>query len=243
MSMKILNTAMVLLGTTSLMVGCNFDQPETECFVQESEYWMAKYDLVDTPTRTAGGTCDDVAPIGELIGVYKYFNPETGTGQLAIRPDGLAALASDDDTTDQSEQTAIGSLNLEQDEQDFCNAAAFNAARVFEADAAGGAANEIIYEFSNVRVYSAPSAPGTQLTGELRYTNKGCVSTYVVRALWPAVGCDPEAAEPARNCGAGSGLNPDFATTCSVGSSCYEAHGDDELTGCCVPSKPIPSFK
>ncbi|WP_225888594.1 hypothetical protein [Myxococcus xanthus] len=241
--MKILNTAMVLLGTTSVMVGCNFDQPKTDCFVQESDLWMAKYDLVGTPTHASGGSCEDVAPIGELIGVFKFVNPDDGTGQLAIRPDGLAALAVDDETTSQDEQTALGQLNLEPDEQDFCDASGFSTARVFAADAAGGAANEIIYEFSNVRVYSAPSAPGTQLTGELKYTNNGCTSTYVVRALWPAVGCDPEAAVPARNCGAGSGLNPDFATTCAVGANCYEAHEDDELTGCCVPAGDIPSFK
>jgi len=79
------------------------------------------------------------------------------------------------------------------------------------------------YQYGDIEVYSHPAAPGTQLRGTLTYSEGDCTAEYDVLALWPSVGCDPEAfANPteenkADRCGEGSGLNPDFDAVCVAG--------------------------
>ncbi|NOJ82313.1 hypothetical protein [Myxococcus xanthus] len=236
MTKNIVKTALVLLGTGGLLSGCSVEQPDPGCFVQESPHWAVKYEQVEAPRDAAGNACDTVAPPAEMVGVYRYINLDDGTAKLALRPQGLASRGTADTTTDQSEQTALGELATDRDAEDFCNAPSFREARVNVATPA----NQIVYQYSNVRVYSAPSAPGTQMTGELTYTNNGCTSKYVINAIWPAVGCDPESDAPADNCGPGSGLNPDFAATCITTANCAIYGGADN---CCVPTNQVPSFK
>jgi hypothetical protein len=100
------------------------------------------------------------------------------------------------------------------------------------------------YAFSDVKVYSDPSAPGTQLTGTLKYsTSPDCEAEYTVLALWPQVECDPKAyAAPTKEnaadrCAEGSGLNPDFDAECvaDIGPGGAAA---------CVPNraKGVPAF-
>jgi hypothetical protein len=237
MTKNILKTALVVLGAGSLMTGCDFEQPEAPCFVQDSPSWAVKYDVVDAPRDGDNAECGVTAPTAELLGVFKFTNPDTGVTVLTLRPAGLVSRSLRDDTNPPSAQTATSSFAVEPDADSFCLAPEFTTATVDAAAVPATAtapavpATEVTYEFSNVRVYSAPSAPGTQLTGELRYTRDGCTSTYVMRALWPAVGCDPESDLPEENCGEGSGLNPDFSATC------------DEVSHICVPAKSIPSFQ
>ncbi|NVJ01257.1 hypothetical protein HV824_24520 [Myxococcus sp. AM009] len=238
MTKNIVNTALVLLGTGSLLAGCNVEQPDPGCFVQESPHWAVKYDQVEAGRDAAGDACDTAAPPAEMLGVYRYIDLQNGTAKLALRPQGLASRGPADESTDQSEQTALGDLATDRDAEDFCGAPSFPAARVRVASSG----NEIVYQYANVRVYSAPSAPGTQLTGELTYTNNGCTSKYVVNALWPAVGCDPEVGTAETNCGPGSGLNPDFNATCVMGVYCG-IFAQPDLEGCCVPTNQVPSFK
>ncbi len=225
MTKNILNTALVLVGAGGLLTGCNFEQPEVPCFVQDSPSWAIKYDPVDDPA------CADRAPPAELVGVYKFFNPHNPAQTiLALRPAGLASLGARDTTNPPSTQTATGSLALEPDAEDFCRASSFTEAKVNAAATATAAAVGLSYVYDFVGVYSAPDTPGTQLRGAFTYTRNGCASKYEMRGLWPAIGCDPESDVPAENCGAGSGLNPDFAAVCDP-----DAHF-------CVPEKAIPSF-
>ncbi len=243
MTKNIINAALVLLGGGALLTGCNFEQPDAPCFVQDSTAWYAKYDRVDEGSCPAA----DLAPVGERIGVFKYSDPDDIENKtlLTIRPNGVAALAASDDSTERS-QTAQSRFTARPDENDFCLANAFNPAEVV---VAGNPGTSIRYEFSNVRVYASPKAPGTQLTGELRYTKNGCTSTYVVRALWPAVGCTVGSTEAATACGNGSGLNPDFDAECmafptGTAPNCgaTPAMLTEGYNGCCVPKKAIPSF-
>lgn len=236
MTKNILKTALLVLGAGSLVTGCDLEQPEAPCFVQDHPSWAVKYDPVDAPKDANNAACTVVAPTAELLGVFKFVNPDTGATLLTLRPAGLVSRSLRDNTNPPSAQTATSSLATEPDAEDFCLAPEFSTAMVdaaavpATATAPAVAATKVTYEFSNVRVYSAPSAPGTQLTGELKYTRDGCTSTYIARALWPAVGCDPESELPEENCGEGSGLNPDFAAAC------------DEVSHFCVPAKAIPSF-
>ncbi|MCY1016352.1 hypothetical protein [Pyxidicoccus sp. MSG2] len=230
MTKNLFKTALAVVSVGSLMSGCDFEQPEAGCFVQDSTSWAMKYDLVGEPKLADGTACTAVPPEAEPVGVFKFVDPDhPDNAVLTLRPAGLAALALRDPGAS-SLQTATGKLASEADAEDFCAATDFSVATVDAAPAGTAPRTTITYAFSNVRVYSAPSAPGTQLTGELKYTKDGCTSTYVARAQWPAIPCDPESDVPAETCGVGSGLNPDFAVTCAP-----NAH-------LCVPAKSIPSF-
>jgi hypothetical protein len=246
MTKNILNAALVLLGAGSLLTGCDFEQPAAPCFVQDSTAWYAKYDPVDEPRDANGAACAIVAPLGERIGVYKFTDPDDlSKSLLTIRPNGTASLGARDSGNPQ-QQTAVGSLAVEPDANDFCAATGFSTASVNAAATASAPAVTVSYEFSNVRVYSAAQAPGTQLTGELKYTRNGCTSTYVVRAMWPAepciVGANKET-DPADACGNGSGLNPDFDAECmALPTPNCGSLDPATYTGCCVPKKAIPSF-
>jgi hypothetical protein len=230
MTKNIVSVAAAFLGAGLLMTGCNFDQPNAGCIVQDASFanWFAKYDLKEGQNITAD--CQDYILTGESVGVFKFTDPEQpNSSTLTIRPRGLYSRA-DRDLGDPYLQTAVGHLSDETDAQDFCSATDFSAATVHASATDAEDATDITYQFDNVKVYSAPDAPGTQLTGDLTYTRNGCTAQYTVRAIWPATGCDPESEKPADLCGEGSGINPDFAVQC-----------DPDL-GVCVPSKPIPSF-
>jgi hypothetical protein len=259
MTKNILKTALAVISAGSLMTGCTFDQPEAGCFVQDSSNWYATYDLVDSPKKD-GAACTDVPPLAERVGVFKFVDPDhpEATPKLTIRPNGTAARALDD-SGPSTQQTAMGDYATEPDADEFCGATNFTVASLdavfvparppdpkVKGDKGDPArpALTVSYEFTNVRVYSAPSAPGTQLTGDLKYTKNGCTSTYVVRAMWPAKPCIQGTTAPATNCGEGSGLNPDFAAECANVANCgiTEAQAEAGYDGCCIPSKAIPSF-
>ncbi|RYZ15679.1 MAG: hypothetical protein EOO70_06270 [Myxococcaceae bacterium] len=233
MRKSILST-LVMLGTAGSLTACDFEQPSAGCIVQEGQ-WFVKYEALDAPT---GVDCAGSEPLaGDDLGVFKFANPDQGTSQLVIRPASLAALGQFDETNAYAGLQSIGSLETTTDADDFCGATGFSSAAVNANTGAyaGAAAEAITYQFDNVKVYSNPGAPGTQMSGELTYTNNGCVSRYVWRAMWPSTGCDPDAVPDETNgpdtCGEGSGLNPDFKVRC-----------DEELAHC-VLTDNVPSFK
>lgn len=151
------------------------------------------------------------------------------------------------------QQAATGmsaSFSAQPDDKGLCKASDFAQAKVSAGEVINVETKEelvgpenVAYNFGDVFVYSAPSAPGTQLEGTLTYTDDNCTAEYRVLALWPQVPCDPDAfAHPtaenaADRCAEGSGLNPDFDAVCVEGI----AGGD----AACVPNpeKGVPSFK
>lgn len=237
MRKSILSTV-VMLGLAGGLSACDSEQPDPGCIVQDSTggTWWAKFDAVDAPT----GTCDGFKPlVGDQLGVWKFADPVANTATLVIRPLGLAALGQfDTDSTPAGfdKLQATGSLSVTKDADQFCAASGFTAAGVLANQGKYATApQDINYQFDKVRVYSNPGAPGTQMTGELTYTNNGCTAHYVMRAIWPATQCDPDLdpSDPENGpsaCGEGSGINPDFAVTC-------------DAVGWCVPTNAIPSFK
>ncbi|MBZ4332563.1 hypothetical protein NR800_34820 [Corallococcus interemptor] len=238
MRKSILSTV-VMLGLAGGLAACDSEQPDPGCIVQDASFatWWAKFDAVDAPQ----GTCEDFEPlVGDELGVWKFADPVANTAILVLRPLSLAALGKfDTDSTAAGfdKLQATGSLTTGKDAEQFCTADGFSVAGVeaTQGDFAS-APQSISYQFGKVRVYSSPSAPGTQMTGELTYTVNGCTAHYVMRAIWPATGCDPSLDPNVEEnfpstCGAGSGLNPDFAVTC------------DPEVGVCVPANAIPSFK
>jgi hypothetical protein len=228
---NIVSVTAAVLSAGVLVTGCNFEQPNAGCIVQDASFanWYAKYDLKEV--RPATPECQALVVKGELWGVFKFTDPEKpDSAVLTIRPQGLYSRASRD-PGDPYLQNAVGKLDDEPDAANFCGANDFSLANVNAAAAGTTPATSISYQFSNVKVYAAPDAPGTQIGGDLTYTRDGCEIQLGVRALWPAVFCDTESTNPADNCGEGSGINPVFAVTC------------DEELGRCVPAKEIPSIK
>jgi hypothetical protein len=252
---NIVSVAVAVLVAGGLVVGCDFDQPEAGCIVQDTS-WYAKYDLKPDPAVPAG--CEAAVLTSEQLGVYKFTNPDVPSEvKLTIRPYGLASRGARD-PGDPAVQTAVGGLSDEPVDS-FCTAAQFTDASVNAAPQADNpetlrneaeAAMNISYKFENVSVYSAPQAPGTQLKAELTYTANGCTTKYAVRAMWPAAGCDPAEED---SCGGGSGVNPDFKAECAPNPLYDEdAVADEEngktvpseytTKGYCVPVGDIPAF-
>lgn len=228
---NIVSVTAAVLGAGALLAGCNFEQPSAGCIVQDASFanWYAKYDLKEG--QNLSSECLAKSIKGENVGVFKFTDPEkAGSAVLTIRPQGLYSRATRD-PGDPYAQNAVGKLADEPDATNFCAANDFSLATVNAAESSSEAATSISYQFSGVKVYAAPAAPGTQLSGDLTYTRDGCTIEYKVRAIWPSVACNPDSSNPAENCGDGSGINPEFAVTC-----------DPELKRC-VPVKEIPSLK
>ncbi|HEX8698873.1 MAG TPA: hypothetical protein VF815_08550 [Myxococcaceae bacterium] len=249
MSKQGLGTVAVGWGLAALLSGCQFEQPQAGCVVQDATFrtWYAKYELKEG--HTVPPACEGVLLRGEPLGVFKFTDPyEPGSAILTLRPQGLYGRASRDPGEEPFAQTAVAKLADEPGGDNFCTTEAWAAASV-NAEAgsfvAPGAvesqeetATQITYEYDQVRVYSAPDAPGTQLTGELTYTRDGCSAQYTFQAIWPAVPCNPASPNPSEKCGAGSSINPQFAVVCDTSVQLFP-----EYPGVCVAQKPIPSFK
>lgn len=131
------------------------------------------------------------------------------------------------------------SFPSEPDANNLCQAPSFNTVTVAakaEADAKGGEplpAQTAIYKFTDVKVYSSPDAPGTQLEGTLTYGDEtGCTVDYRVLAMFPPVPCDTVA-----DCSAEAGVNPDFDVVCLPVNS--------DGSSACVPNpaKGVPALK
>jgi hypothetical protein len=102
-------------------------------------------------------------------------------------------------------------------------------------------------EWTNVRFYVDPAFPGTQFSGDLKYTKDACTATYKVQGLYPAATCgkanpvdggpkmiaDPEmcspCADPSKGRRFGSGISPDIDVVC------------DPESFNCLPAKDPPS--
>jgi hypothetical protein len=244
MTKRLTSAVSVLLAASSLWAGCDFEQPNPGCIVQDNENWLLKYEPVQLASADDCKANGRFAPVGETAGIFKYIDlGNDNATTLAIRPEGLASRGTRDAVTNQREQTAFGNLSSQQDADFFCAATDVSIARVDAVareavpgkDGKPGTPAEepkkLAYAFTNVKVYSSPSVPGTQFAADLTYTDNGCTSTYKVRGMWPAVSCTPGSDNPRLSCGKGSGVNPDFAVKCDT---------DLKL---CVPEKDIPSLK
>ncbi|WP_223642824.1 hypothetical protein [Corallococcus sp. EGB] len=261
---KSILSSLVMLTAAGSLTACDVEQPTPGCIVQDATAgaWWAKYDVVTPPTgtKTGGGTCGatEALEVGDNLGVWKFADPKTGSNILVVRPQYMARLGSADANNTFDSLQVTGNLSADTTD-DFCLAPDFNTATVNPTTA--GVTSNITYTLKNVKVYSSPSSPGTQMTGEVTFVRNGCTSTYVMRAVWPATPCDPrvdqtDAELGFANCGSGSGINPDFSVECEAVPKRFwtgrfltpeeqelEDWPADYNEGKCIPSKAIPSFK
>jgi len=264
---KRISIAVALLGAAGIISGCQFEQPSAGCQVQDADFanWQAAYTLKNP--ADASKSCGALK--GEALGVFKYVDPDKpSSNRLGIRPEGAAALT--EYTMDDEDETVVArvdnpavatslsaTLADEPDANGLCAATNFPTATVSAREVRNAATGEVLvaaqtvsYSFSDVQVYSHPSAPGTQLRGTLKYSDgAGCEAEYAVNAFWPQTGCDPESDDPSETCGAGSGINPDFDVRCEAALAntiVQQVKADGTVVmwpGACVLSKTAPSFK
>jgi hypothetical protein len=234
MTMKLVSSMALILGTGALLTACDIEQPSAGCIVQDSTSWIATYTIKENQP-----TCATTLPAGETVGVFKFTDPSKpdSTPLLTLRPNGLASRATRD-PGDPANQTARGSLSAEPDSEYFCTAQTMSEATVDTTTSTTGDKTQIKYAFSNVQVYSHPAAPGTQMRADVTYTRDACTAVYKMNAMWPARPCDPdELAKPENErdlsllCGPGSLINPDFKVKC---------HEDLHI---CVVDGDVPAFK
>ncbi len=178
-------------------------------------------------------------------GSYTYDTTEIDPKTGKPKPKTVTVTRVPQDKWDDA--TAVSStLSSAPDANDFCKATGFSQAAI----TVEAVANEVnpakvelpaasrTYQYGDVEIYVNPSAPGTQLRGTLTYTEGDCTAEYNVMALWPSVGCEVGATDPALSCGVGSGVNPDFDAVCVAGIG---LNG----TAACVPNPAVgvPAFK
>lgn len=190
--------------------------------------------------------------------VYPNGEPQMGSEVFSRLAPGVSpAVATSMSTTFANEPNAEG----------MCLANGFNesrveALRVPDRDAPTDETKDVqpattrIHQFSDVEVYSAPSAPGTQLRGKLTYSTVNpatgqvnCTAQYEVWALWPISPCDPASELASEKCGEGSGLNPDFDVVCDTTQNRTVVRDTDAdgnpiyWPGICATARRPPSFK
>ncbi|OJH37693.1 hypothetical protein BON30_26235 [Cystobacter ferrugineus] len=272
-----------------LFSGCNLQQPSAGCQVQDATDapWQALYTLKNPAdadkscgklTGEAIGVFKYIDPCPDKDAPCPTQGQAVQPTRLAIRPAGAANLVSfvDKDKEEQlrvadpmSATSMSATLADEPNEQGLCGASGFIAAKV-DARAVTVAtdnaeedlqAQSVSYAYADdVQVYSAPSAPGTQLKGTFRYSTgaSGESCEYEMLALWPQTPCSMEAFEnptpenSASRCAEESGLNPDFDAVCvaDIGPPLIKRDDDGNVIsstprGGCVPNpkKGVPSFK
>jgi hypothetical protein len=254
--------SILLLGSIlSLPSAC--DQPRVKCVSARGDF-AAKYTLVQ-------GTGECASVKGEVIG-FQSYNARAGDGTpdfskstVALQPDTMGTLASRAELSTISDADAthklysLGSFaTAEPGPDDFCAVPTLSVAEQKLAAAPAilpdpadpedmgspeQAETAIKYEWSNVRIYVNPSAIGTQMVGDLRYTRDGCTATYRVAGVYPAHPCANEDtkkaddrlcapdADPDHGIESGSGINPDFPVKC-----------DEDLLLCVLTKEP-PALK
>ena len=253
-------------AVVGLAASCS-DQPRIKCTAGHGPF-AAVY------THTGGMDC---GLKGDMIGVEAYNYPLPGNtnvdpkrGSVGIQPlaidEELAKHRAPDPNPAHKPYAHSDWATSEPTADNFCTAPNMNVIEqdlgevpaVPPSDAGPGSPSSppisLRYEWTNVRFYNTPAAPGTQLIADLAYTKTThgvdggmgttCSGTFKVTGLWPAVHCeddmDPTKADPtkcspepdlSKNRPTGSGISPDIAWRC------------DETLLLCVLAKDPPSFK
>jgi hypothetical protein len=256
-----------LLGSIIATAAC--DQPRTQCSTGRGDF-AAKYTLVPgsvTGTGTCGELKGDTLGIQSYNAVGDKNRPDLDKTSIAIKSATLGAAIANATSLDYGDPDtahkpyAFGTFSsVEPGSDNFCTIPTLQPAiqnipalpgipATPDTDAGPGdpavdalPADSVQLNWTNVKVYVTAAATGTQLSGDLEYTENGCTAKYKVNAVFPAAPCDDGNGKPnVALCGAeanvdaglvtGSGLNPDYAIEC-----------DPDLL-LCVPAKDVPSFR
>jgi hypothetical protein len=225
-----LSPAALLFALALVLSGC--DQPKTSCASGVGGF-AAKYTL--KPGQEACPDHKGKLLQGEILGLSKYNPLKEGEddvqdltkASLVIRSQTLGDINVDPALKDEAhEPYSLGDfVSVEPDDDDVCSVPELSVAEQDVPAMGASPGIHIKYEWSNVRLIVTAAYPGTQMVGDLTYTNNGCTASYSVIGLWPAVSCagkdaqgnavaDPAlcdpVADPEAGRATGSGINPDL---------------------------------
>jgi hypothetical protein len=242
--------AVTVIGTAALSTSCT--QPVPNCASAYGSF-AAEYTLIDgDPASACGQLVGDVLGLRTYFQAGgANGTPDYRKAKVAIRPESLGMmiayaeareLVEGDDTFHAA--NAIGSFTAGfPDEDTFCMIDEFEPARVSlpevtalpddpmtpDADESQPAqpALDVEYRWRDARFVVSADAQGTQFEATLDYQRDGCVATYRVVGLYPAVGCEND-----DDCNDDeNGINPDFAVRCNT------------QLGMCVVDGELPAYE
>jgi hypothetical protein len=225
-----LSPAALLFALALGLPGCG--QPKPSCASGVGGF-AAKYTL--KPGQQACPDHKGKLLQGEILGLSKYNPLQEGEddvqdltkASLVIRSQTLGDINVDPALKDEAhEPYSLGDFNsVEPDDDDVCSVSEMSPAEQNVPAMGTDPGMNIKYVWSNVRLLVTAAYPGTQMVGELTYTNNDCTASYSVIGLWPAVSCagkdaqgnavaDPAlcdpVADPEAGRATGSGINPDL---------------------------------
>ena len=229
-------SVVVVLALSSFSSSCG--QPAPRCFTSIGSY-AATYAL-----REGTGPCAELAGDVLGVASYNPRGADgrpdltradvaIGTRRLGLLADRAAAAGFVDDG-DGRRRYAIGSFAAMEPVDDLCTTTAMEPARqslpAVPASDAGPAQDAVdaVNAWSDLQFYVTAGTRGQQLRGTLTIEEGDCAATYDVRAVFPAIDCtsfrddgapyaDDRWCDPAAsafNGGVGSGIPPEFPTTC-----------------------------
>jgi hypothetical protein len=223
MNSSIWTRSVVAVAALLALPACNLEQPPLGCPVQKP-VWAVRYVL--KPGQTVTGACAEKT--SERLGMERFDNPQTGTSILAIKPELLAILDADAPDT---LPYASGAFPQSPNEGDFCVAQTFSKAEKLLPASGGDPEFYVSYEWSNVKVIATADIPGTQMVGDVTYTEDDCSANYEAWAVFPSVICAVGGEPSDAQCYDDGRINPDFDVIC-----------DPNLLRC-VPAQRPPSLK
>jgi hypothetical protein len=198
-----------LLVAAAGWLGACVAQPNPGCPVA-TPYWVKYAKVID-----ATGDCGKVS--GDRFGFAKFSGPEVPEDTVAFRPRGLGIQVLPEDLggggrvdpTDPNHAKANGTGKITSfpAKDNFCDVTDIVAAEQrFEPtpdtmEMAEDGGMEVVpgepelyrkYEWSSLRILATPNAPGTVLTGNLKFTEDTCTANFEAVGLWPPVPCNPD---------------------------------------------------
>jgi hypothetical protein len=212
---------MLALSMVVALSSCS-DQPKVRCAVRGQ--YAAKYTLVS-------GTGDCALLKGDLLGVATY-NGSNGDGTpnwddatIGIQAYALAALTQGAPPAMTGDSLfSLGHFSTaEPGGNSICEVPTLSAAEVHVSAIAlsttdagitcPAPAQDVKYEWSNVRAVVSAAVLGTQFAADLKYTANGCTAQYRVWAVSPPVPCaGPTPPPPTDDAGANDSGTADAST-------------------------------
>jgi len=232
MKQSIIQSIVAGVAALGLISGCSTEQAKPVCFVGTGGF-ATVYKLVNNPNN-----CDEDHQLkSELIGGQRFDDPSKPLPQVVLQPENAYAAAAE-----VSQAQAAGQFSTAMPDKDgICTVQSLSP---IDAD-------DVKYEFSNVRIHSTAAVSGTEIMGNVKLTVAGCQADYTFFGIAPTVSClaldadgNPQAdpnlpggyltdptlcdtqAHPELGRATGAPINPAFQTECNPYSGYCVAKGD-----------------
>lgn len=205
----------LMLGAATLAVwGAGCEQPTIDCRATRGSF------ATTFVLQNGSGTCSEIktAVIGLQSYYAKGADGQIDLTKstLAIRPENITYVESDvhalidEGCADESvistaEFNSIGSFaSVDPDDNAICSVPTSTTTSFVSAEippdgdpmdpenacAEGYPAQNITYEWRNIKVHVTTAAPGNRFEADLTLTENGCTANYKVCGVWPLVGCE-----------------------------------------------------